>query len=95
MKYAVRISLFVISVLGHAAPLLGQDSAAAVKGSVDFNRDVRPILSNHCFQCHGEDANAREADLRLDVRSAAIEMRAIVPGQVNEFDRRSNHVTRP
>ncbi len=84
MKYAVRASLLAISVLSHVAPLPGQDSAAAVKGPIDFNRDVRPILSNHCFQCHGEDADAREADLRLDVRSVAIEMQAIVPGQANE-----------
>lgn len=54
--------------------------------TLDFNRDVRPILSDHCYACHGPDTNKRKAGLRLDQMDSAYGVlksgdRAVVPGQ--------------
>src|SRR5258706_10732640 len=42
---------------------------------VSFNRDMRPIMSDTCFRCHGPDKNARMAGLRLDIRDEAVKPR--------------------
>jgi hypothetical protein len=58
---------------------LGSPSIAAAERPLSYNRDVRPILANHCFACHGPDAKHREADLRLDDRAVALDTGAITP----------------
>src|SRR4051812_41306425 len=55
--------------------------------SIDFNRDVRPILSEHCYACHGPDEGKRKAGLRLDQKESALSKlksrdRAIVPADL-------------
>ncbi len=53
----------------------------AKAADVDFNRDVRPILTDNCHACHGPDENKRKGDLRLDVRAEAVAAGSIVPGK--------------
>ena len=78
MSHAVRWLL----ILGVLSIGIGSIEAAP---PIDFSRDVLPILSDACFQCHGPDEKKREADLRLDDEASVKRMHdniaAVVPGK--------------
>lgn len=75
----------LIAALGCGPMIVGETSVSAASSSVQFNRDIRPILSEHCFSCHGPDVQKMKGGLRLDRREDALKpaksgKKAIVPG---------------
>ena len=95
MKKQHFILIIVILVAGLAFSIyfLSNQKKGNHKTEISYNRDIRPILSDKCFLCHGPDANTRKAGLRLDVQSAAFaELQvnkghfAIVPGSPEQSE---------
>jgi mono/diheme cytochrome c family protein len=84
------IPFFVCLVVFIGLALLGRADAPtpASNAKVEFAREVLPILSENCFQCHGPDAGARKGKLRLDTRDGALrtEDPVIVPGQTDKSE---------
>src|SRR6266567_6900975 len=82
----MRPMFCILAILVSAVPVAAQSS-----DRVSFNRDLRPIMSDTCFRCHGPDRNARKADMRLDIREEAIRPTRsghtpIVPGEPDKSE---------
>jgi hypothetical protein len=75
--------LTLVSALG----LWLAEIPSSVRADIDFDRQIRPILSDNCFACHGPDKARRKAGLRLDIREGALKSgTAIVPGKAADSE---------
>lgn len=89
---AVGIGIALTSMVMLSAEVRAETAVAkSAEKTVDFNRDVRPILAKNCFACHGPDAEHREGGLRLDQREQALaelksSAHAIVPGKPGDSE---------
>src|SRR5438132_10742141 len=72
-------SLATMLVVVVAQPVFAQTK-------IEYNRDIRPILAENCFSCHGPDSASRKARLRLDQHEAAVKAGAIAPGKPGESE---------
>jgi hypothetical protein len=98
-KPMVRLAAWVMLLLGIIGlGAIAVEPASQATGTVRFNRDIRPIISDKCYTCHGPDAASRKSRLRLDSEAGAkAELsggrRAIIPGDPDrsELIRRINH----
>src|SRR5215472_4048442 len=83
------IPVIACQLIGDCVLFCLPQAARAEDPRINFDRDIRPILSNNCFKCHGPDAKQRKAGLRLDRRDGALgELKsgnwAVVPGKRKE-----------
>src|SRR5258708_12411848 len=79
-----------MSLLLPVVAIRGALGAEPADAKVDFNRDIRPILADVCFECHGPDKGQRKADLRLDVKDDVYKDRGgyalVKPGKLEDSE---------
>src|SRR5262245_53027218 len=85
MRRLTAVRFFPLLVLGAALVPAAARAGDPKPGRVEFNRDVRPILADKCFACHGPDKGHRKADLRLDTADA-LKSGAVAPGKPDESE---------
>src|SRR5574339_343677 len=86
--------LIVIAAISASVFIYGKNKTREkFPARVDFNFEIRPILSDRCFKCHGPDEKSRKANLRLDLSDSAFALRdkksatrAVVPGKPDQSE---------
>jgi hypothetical protein len=90
MRFSVIRLLCSVVSFGLICGMAGTVRAESPPAKIDFNRDIRPILSETCFACHGPDHNKRKADLRLDTKDGLQGLaggpKPLVPGKPAESE---------
>lgn len=81
-RWGQRLAGFAVLICAMTAQKPSADGAE----KLTYNRDIRPILAENCFACHGPDSAARKANLRLDRREDAVDAKAISPGKLGESE---------
>lgn len=67
---SVVVTLLSLATLPNARPSFAEKLRLPAK--INYGRDIKPILSDNCYKCHGPDGETRQAGLRLDIRSQAV-----------------------
>src|SRR6202035_618361 len=93
LQFACMLALCIAAsmIATDTGPAWAEGAGSSASKSVEFNRDIRPIMADKCFKCHGPDARERKGKLRLDNdkdarAQAASGTAAIVPGKPEESE---------